>query len=236
VVDYASIKEWYNQKHLKYGNSAWRPYEAYSIFLKLLKPVSSKKLLDVGCGTGFFLRTAAENGLETYGVDISAQAVKLSKQNSPSSNIKEVNDENLPFHNGFFDYVCCLGALEHFVDMDKGVKEFKRTAKPSAKFLIIVPNVNYIYWKITGKLGTEQQEINERLYPLKQWKSYFENHGFKIIKIYQDTWEFKNVLHRKSKNIFELFLRYICRFFYFLIPLRYTEQFIFVMERNAAAD
>ncbi|OQA91846.1 MAG: putative S-adenosylmethionine-dependent methyltransferase [Elusimicrobia bacterium ADurb.Bin231] len=232
MVNYENIKRWYNQKHLKYGNSTWRPYEAYPVFLDYLKPKPNTKLLDVGCGTGYFLKAASEIKIETYGVDISSNAVEISRKNSPSSNITEVNDEILPFPDASFDYVCCLGALEHFIDMDKGVSEFIRVARPSAKFMIIVPNVNYIYWKITGKSGTEQQEINERLYSLKEWKSYFESHGFKTLNVYQDTWEFKNVLQRKSKGIFDLFLRYICRLFYFLIPLSYTEQFIFLMERK----
>jgi ubiquinone/menaquinone biosynthesis C-methylase UbiE len=234
MADINSIKEWYNQKHLKGGDLTWRPYEAYPVFLKFLRPATGTKLLDVGCGTGFFLKAAAETGIKTYGVDLSTEAVKISRKNSPSSTILEVNSESLPFPNAYFDYVCCLGALEHFIDIDKGLKEFIRVSLPTAKLLIVVPNLNYIYWKFKKTVGTEQQEISEKLYSLKHWQELFESHGLTIIKIYQDQWGFKKIFATKSRNIIELFLKCLCRCFYFLIPLRYTEQFIFVMKRNTA--
>jgi ubiquinone/menaquinone biosynthesis C-methylase UbiE len=157
------IKAWYNQKHCSQGKNTWRPLESYSIFLDYLNVKSGKKLLDIGCGTGYLLKTAAQNELQTYGIDISAQGVAIAREVSPRSKIVIGQGENLPFPDHFFDHVVCLGALEHFINMRKGIREIIRVGKQDASFCILVPNSGYLYWKLKGSYGTEQQQIIEHL-------------------------------------------------------------------------
>ena len=139
MVDKKDIKAWYNQKHRSEGVDAWRPLEAYPIFLDHLNIKSGKKLLDIGCGTGHLLKAAAGKELQTYGIDISARGVEIAREVSPSSQIMLGKAENLPFPDHFFDYVVCLGALEHFMDLRKGLKEMIRVGNQNASFLFLYP-------------------------------------------------------------------------------------------------
>ncbi len=44
---------------------------------KYLNMKKTKKLLDIGCGTGYFLKTAELKGLIAYGIDISKEAIPV---------------------------------------------------------------------------------------------------------------------------------------------------------------
>jgi len=232
ILKEKEIKEWYNQRHSARGKSAWRPYEAYPIFLDYLNVKLRKKLLDVGCGTGHFLKAASQSGLETYGVDISKEGIKISQSVSPDSFIFVSEGENLNFAGSTFDYITCLGSLEHFLDMNKGLQEMRRVAKEDAVFCIMVPNSNYIFWKISGKFGTGQRDINENLLSLKEWKNIFDNEEFEILKIYQDRWLMKTINIFSSTNPVKIVKKAIYKLIWAFLPLSYTYQFIFVLKKK----
>lgn len=226
------IKDWYNQWHCRKGEDAWRSYEAYHIMLDYLKPQKGKRLLDLGCGTGYLLKGADERGLETYGIDISDEAVKIAKRISPNSKIIEGRGEKINFPDNFFDYLICIGALEHFIDMEKGIDEIIRVAQEDALFCIVVPNVNYLYWKIRGKKGTKQSKINERLLSLDDWKNTFNQKGLKILKVYPDKWPFQKISIFSSINPLAITTKAICKLVAFTLPLKYTYQFVFIMRKK----
>lgn len=217
------IKDWYNQRHRSFGEQAWRPKDAYPSFLDYLNVVPGKKLLDIGCGTGYLLKAADQRGLETYGVDISDEGVKIAKHNSPNSRIMVGKGEELVFPANSFDYVTCLGALEHFLGIEKGVQEMARVAKSGALFCVVVPNVNFLYWKIRGTKGTKQQDINENLLSLDQWRDVFAGQGLETLRVHQDDWPV-----RKLGTIKRALFRVVWTF----LPLQYTYQFVFVLRKR----
>ena len=229
TVSEENIKDWYNKKHLTKGKNAWRPYEAYSIFLDYLNVKPGKKLLDVGCGTGYLLKESNRRGLKTYGQDISNEAIKIAKKVSLNSKILVGKGENLRFPRNHFDYITCLGALEHFLDMEKGINEMVRVAKKEALFCIVVPNINCgIGWL----RGTEQQDINENLLSLKQWKNFFRKQGFEILRVHQDKWFMNQIKVLSSANPLRIMNRVIHKSIWKFLPLNYAYQFIFIMKKK----
>jgi ubiquinone/menaquinone biosynthesis C-methylase UbiE len=226
------IKAWYNQKHFSLGENAWRPYEAYPVFLDYLNVKTGRKLLDVGCGTGHLLKAAEQRGLETYGIDISDEAVKVAKRVSPNSEIMLGKGEDLTFSDNYFDYVTYIGSLEHFLNVNKGIKEMIRVAKNDAFFCIVVPNTNFLFWKFKSTKGTDQQDINETLLSLKQWKNIFNNEGLEIFKVYQDKWFMKKTKIFLSANILGIVKRSIYKLIWFFLPLNYAYQFIFILRKK----
>jgi len=79
-------------------------------------PAGAKLLLDIGCGTGFFLAELAEHHPGAVGLDISHDMLKVSDQYVPRARLVTGDAENLPFKDGGFDVVFCKGSLHHTRD------------------------------------------------------------------------------------------------------------------------
>ena len=229
------IKSWYNQRHLDTKEKSWRIPEAYKLILTYFKTEPGKKFLDIGCATGYLLKAAAEKGLETYGVDISDEGLKIAQKSSPTSKLAVCPGENLIFENNFFDYVTCIGVLEHFVDIEKGIKEMKRVVKKDGTVCIVVPNSNFIYWKFRKNKGTEQLDISEALMSLEEWRDKLTNEGLEVVKITKDDWYLKEPIELSPftlRKFFRAFKKIIYKFIWLFIPIRYTYQFVFVLKKN----
>ena len=114
----------------------------YKWLADLLGPKPGSMLLDVSCGEGLFLREASRkaNPLKTFGLDISDVAVSIAKNNTPGSILTVADGQRIPFRDKMFDYVTCLGSLEHYLDTDLGLRELNRVAKDEAQFCIVLPN------------------------------------------------------------------------------------------------
>lgn len=226
------VKRWYDRWHSLKKENAWRSYDAYPPLLDSLPIPEGKTLLDVGCGTGLLLKAAEERNVRTYGIDISKEGVKIARRISPHSKIILGNAERLPYASGFFDYIFCAGALEHFLSMDRGISEMKRVGKKRAQYCIIVPNKNFLYWQLKRSAGTHQQDISETLYSLQQWKSFFADHGFEITQITQDKWHMTQLRIFSPSNPLSVAKKIMYKLGWFFLPLPLAYQFIFVLKKK----
>ena len=80
--------------------------------LRLLPP-RSRRVLDLGCGTGFFLAELAALRPGAVGLDISHAMLRVSEQYVPGARLVTADAEKLPFRPGSFDVVFCKGSLHH---------------------------------------------------------------------------------------------------------------------------
>ena len=83
-----------------------------------LKKFRVKKVLDLGCGSGWLSIFMSKYGFEITGIDTSKPAVELGKTwaAEDSANVTLLVSDllNLPFEDGSFDAVICNSVLEHF--------------------------------------------------------------------------------------------------------------------------
>jgi len=206
-----------------------RPFAAYISFLDYLPVKVGEKLLDIGCGTGWLLKAASERGLFTCGIDVSAEAVKLSRKNSPMSVVESASVTKIPFPSETFDYITCIGVLEHFTEMEKAFNEMKRVAKKSAMFCLMVPNSRTLYWKLGKCFSKGYRESNENALSLKEWQNLFEDHGMEIQHVSRDDWRLRRLLSYmgiKSDSRLYIFFRNMVWSF---IPLSRAHQFIYIL-------
>lgn len=110
--------------------------------LKLINSFQTegKKILDVGCGTGEFLKTCKTNGWNVVGVEPNknAQELAISKfdNNKPTtvvSDIEEVMSQK-------FDVITLWHVLEHVPDLEIYILKLKALLKPDGVLVIAVPN------------------------------------------------------------------------------------------------
>jgi ubiquinone/menaquinone biosynthesis C-methylase UbiE len=102
---------------------------------RLLEEVRGPKILEVGCGRGYFARLLSE--LPDCDVSVADIVLQASvKDLAPRVTPYESNLEELPFEDFEFDTVICTHTLEHVRNLSKGVAELRRVAK---RVIIIVP-------------------------------------------------------------------------------------------------
>ena len=233
VPSASDVKSWYNQHYVTKGLDSMRPAAAYPVFLDLLDAKPGARLLDVSCGAGSLLAAASGRGVEAVGVDLSDEAVRLAKQVAPTAGVAVGAGEALAFRDRTFDYVTCLGSLEHFLDMGQGLDEMKRVAKPDARFCIMVPNQDFIGWKVLGHQGTAQQDINEHLLPLRAWRQLFERHGLSVVRVVPDRWHAVRWRARNGgegkRGAARFVIGPVLEAGWRMVPLRWQYQFVFVL-------
>lgn len=124
----------------------------FFIFIQLItkyfKP--GKRLLDVGCGSGFFLKAAEEIGWEAEGVEISAAASEYA-QNIVGVKVLEGKLEAHHFPAEKFDLVVMLETAEHLMNPLNTLKEIYRILKRGGILIISTPDSNSLSRLFLGK-------------------------------------------------------------------------------------
>jgi methionine biosynthesis protein MetW len=106
-----------------------------------LKNYHFNRFLDVGCGDGSFSSLLKEFSDEVYGLDISENAVKSANEKSIKAYVVNLDKEDLPFEDNFFDAVFCGEVIEHLYDTDHLLDEIHRVLKPNGFCIITAPNL-----------------------------------------------------------------------------------------------
>lgn len=105
------------------------------------------RVLDCGCGRGFYLKVLSEAfpKFRLYGTDLNKTYLEKANNNINNSKVKLKigNIENLPYKNSFFDVVIASEILEHVDNDSKAIREIFRVLKRGGKAIITVPNKNY---------------------------------------------------------------------------------------------
>lgn len=144
-------------------------------------------ILDIACGSGQWLNACKNHGAIPYGIDISDQAIEECKNKMPGHKFVNAPAEELPFETGQFDFVTCLGALEHFLDPDRALKEIVRVSSDDARILLLVPNTDFLALRLNIFKGTQQVNIKEETRTLVEWENMFKGKGLDI------KWKWKDL-------------------------------------------
>ena len=106
--------------------------------LKQLRPSGS--LLDIGCGRGYFLKTAQEHGYHVAGTDVSEQAVRYARRyytlNVSTATLADLIDRHVRS-----DIVTLWHVLEHFLDPFEALAQIRKLITEQGVCLVEVPNL-----------------------------------------------------------------------------------------------
>jgi ubiquinone/menaquinone biosynthesis C-methylase UbiE len=107
------------------------------------------KVLDAGCGRGFFLKYVTEIApCNLSGVDLEFQHLRIASERVGPKGVGIACSliGELPFADDTFDKVIFSEVLEHLPDDVGGLSEVKRVLKPGGTIFLTVPNHNYPFW------------------------------------------------------------------------------------------
>ncbi|MDE3056654.1 MAG: class I SAM-dependent methyltransferase [Bacteroidota bacterium] len=119
--------------------------------LQILKKISgSGTLLDVGCGLGFFLKSATEQNYHGYGIDISAAALLFAQKEFGLACGRKSIDEILA-ERRTFDIITLWHVLEHFLNPAAELKKIRSLLNDDGVCIIEVPNLHSIEFMLSRK-------------------------------------------------------------------------------------
>lgn len=149
--------------------------------------VAGGRLLEIGCGTGFFL---AELGryFETYGIDTSSFALAQARGNCPRAVIRCMRGEDIgDFGTGFFDAIVSRHVLEHMEEPGTTLKGCYQALRPGGVLLYVVPNLDSVArrWKGPAWYGY-RDDTHVSLLPPEEWFDLTRQAGFTVEKAYSD--------------------------------------------------
>jgi SAM-dependent methyltransferase len=115
--------------------------------LRLL-PRESRRVLDLGCGTGFFLAELERERPGAVGLDISHAMLLVSERYVPGARLVTADAERLPFRERSFDAIFCKGSLHHTRDHVRFLENCARSLAPNGVLIMSEPcNDNFlIHW------------------------------------------------------------------------------------------
>ncbi|MBL8728221.1 MAG: class I SAM-dependent methyltransferase [Planctomycetes bacterium] len=233
-VSQADVAAWFDATYRKKGLRYLRPRRAYPIFVQLLGLSPGARLLDVACGPGLLLCAAVERGLAAAGVDLSTEAVSLAQELLPAADVRQGNAERLPFADGSFDGVTCLGSIERFLDREAALREMLRVGRPGARYCFLVRNANTIVWRFWRQgLGRREVQGHQDAQTIAQWRELFVRVGFRVERVLPDQWpraRWRQLLPwwRPRPGRREPVARP-------LVPLRWCNELVFVLRRAGDA-
>ena len=101
---------------------------------------TAKRLLEIGCGTGFVLSglREARPELELTGSDIHEAGLTVAAKRLPGVALYQIDCRRLPF-DSHFDVICALDVLEHIDEDEVAVAVMFRAIRPGGGAIISVP-------------------------------------------------------------------------------------------------
>jgi SAM-dependent methyltransferase len=109
--------------------------------VRRIVPLDGRRILDVGCGIGTYVRRFRQFSDDVHGIDVEADRVAEASRELP--NIRQAAGESLPYPDNHFDVVFSNEVIEHVDDDRATAREMVRVTKPGGYVVVFAPNRLY---------------------------------------------------------------------------------------------
>ena len=172
--NYDAIAESYDRRYLQNDYSGVE--EALMAFVG---QDLTGRVLEVGCGTGHWLRLLEENGIRVAGVDASENMLTYARAQAPGAVLAHGRAEHLPWANESFERLFCINAFHHFEDKVRFLAEARRVLEPGGQMMTVGldPHSGVDRWYIYEYFAPVL-EIDKRRYSassqIREWMQVLE--------------------------------------------------------------
>lgn len=131
------------------------------------------RVLDVGCGAGRFLEVSSALDCHVVGVDLSSavDAAALTVGGRQNADVVQADVYRLPFREGAFDAVYCIGVAQHTPSPERTLTSLARMVRPGGRVAVTVYerrpwtllNGKYLLRPLTKRLGRRSLLLGLRM-------------------------------------------------------------------------
>jgi SAM-dependent methyltransferase len=154
ILPSEEIEKLYKSSKFSYATESAYLKKTYGHYLRRVlgnNTSADLKLLDVGCGNGFFLEEAKRMGVRyVYGVEPGRESVKKAPK-LLQKNIKIALFTDTTFPADSFDLICCFHTLDHIIDPNAFLQAVYKTLKKGGSAYFIVHDTAGLSVKLFGE-------------------------------------------------------------------------------------
>lgn len=176
-----------------YGGSAFN-YEdesvcarlTYTQYMRESLPLLKERarILEIGCGNGFFLEKALELGFaEAYGVEPSREAVELAPPALRLRIKNELFQEGL-YPEAWFSMICGFQVLDHLTHPNEALRACRKLLRPGGGVLFINHDVGAWTNRLLGVRSPIVDIEHIYLYNKKTMAQIFGKNGFEVLRVF----------------------------------------------------
>jgi 2-polyprenyl-3-methyl-5-hydroxy-6-metoxy-1,4-benzoquinol methylase len=160
----------------------------------------TNKILDIGCGVGFFLNEAQKRGWEVYGTEYSETAIKRCRVNGIEMKEGELD------YNQFdveleFDVITSFEVIEHLNQPNKEVYNVHKLLRKGGLFYCTTPNFNSIMrYYLKDKYNIIDYPEHLSYYTKKTLSNLLNNNGFKTLKFLSTGISISRIIQAKDSS------------------------------------
>jgi len=184
-----------NHKAIKADFNIWKPTHCqlylnerlrYGSLVNLVLSKKIRKLIDIGCGTGYMSYLLSRKGLKITAVDISKTSLLAFKKIAKANNINQVHSDLFDLQCAGFDAVLSQEVLEHIENYEQALVKMASFIKPNGYAFYCVPykenlTVKMVECPICGQKYNRNGHLHS--FSKELFCDCIEKAGFKIIKI-----------------------------------------------------
>jgi len=164
----------------------------------------SGQLLDIGCGQGFFLKTAKEHGFDVYGIDMSKRAVLYASNTFAVKASAETLDDLL-IQGKTFDLITLWHVLEHFVNPIDELQKIRRLLVNDGMCIIEAPNLHSLKFILSKNkwVGGNHPLYHRSFFTNKSLADTLNRSGFSRTKRIKSSYQIdgRNNIYETIKSI-----------------------------------
>ena len=116
-----------------------RPLGGHARLLDLVG--ADKRVLDVGCSSGYLARPLVERGCTVVGIESDPEAAGAARAVCEDVLVGDVEVMALPFENGSFDVVLCGDLIEHLREPEHFLARMRPYIRDRGRLVLSTPNV-----------------------------------------------------------------------------------------------
>jgi SAM-dependent methyltransferase len=183
--------------------------KAYAMeMIRRLPGIPPGKVLDIGCGSGIYLDELFTMGFEAYGIDISEEMLEVTRKRLAAAgatnrlHLTRGDVEHIPFDDGMFDLVVCVGVFGYLLRDETALAEVMRVLRPGGYFLLNLTNMlslsdaDYVLRKklrsaFTGRNAPGDLPASPDYALQSPWMLKNRKYGFKSYNL----WKYERLLH-----------------------------------------